>query len=385
MSKATMKKVTANDSVDLALPPPAETPVIVERPQVPAVSQIPEGSIEATPYFGVASQPVSQTAGKILMGPIDPNDVEIRPDGILYLPEIKYRRILNLAFGPGGWALIPRSGIDMHNQTMSREFALVVGGRFISEARGECDYHESNDQMSYASVVEGVKSSALVRCCKDLGIASELWDPSFIEAWIEKFAVQVWRHEVKKPNWRRKDRKPFWNERGFVQADSGRNDQQAAQRPAPQPRKPPVQRTERHQPTQAHVDLEKALEAATQLDGDPVKLLERVTSYVDGQDVVPGVQEVALLTEQKAKAALVKVQNIAAGQQGQQQGINYPRRLKEEILAYVEAHPDADKYLIMGDCVGIQNLQALGPDKLRKVITPEIAKRGLEKFEKEYQ
>src|SRR5579863_8750280 len=30
-------------------------------------------------------------------------------DGMIYLPEIKYRRILNKAFGPGGWGLAPRS------------------------------------------------------------------------------------------------------------------------------------------------------------------------------------------------------------------------------------------------------------------------------------
>jgi len=28
--------------------------------------------------------------------------------GLIYVPEIKYRRILNHAFGPGGWALVPR-------------------------------------------------------------------------------------------------------------------------------------------------------------------------------------------------------------------------------------------------------------------------------------
>ena len=35
--------------------------------------------------------------------------------GLIYLPEIKYRRILNLAFGPGGWALMPR-GETLHYQ-----------------------------------------------------------------------------------------------------------------------------------------------------------------------------------------------------------------------------------------------------------------------------
>lgn len=35
----------------------------------------------------------------VLMAPIDPKDVEIKPDGLIYLPEIRYRRILNRAFG----------------------------------------------------------------------------------------------------------------------------------------------------------------------------------------------------------------------------------------------------------------------------------------------
>jgi hypothetical protein len=31
--------------------------------------------------------------------------------------------------------------------------------------------------MVYGKAMEAAKSNALVRCCKDLGIASELWDP----------------------------------------------------------------------------------------------------------------------------------------------------------------------------------------------------------------
>lgn len=35
--------------------------------------------------------------------------------GMIYLPEILYRRILNAAFGPGGWALMPR-GETLHSE-----------------------------------------------------------------------------------------------------------------------------------------------------------------------------------------------------------------------------------------------------------------------------
>lgn len=56
-------------------------------------------------------------------------EVEIKPDGIVYLPEIKYRRILNKAFGPGGWGLVPRSESIVTPKTVTREYALVCNGR----------------------------------------------------------------------------------------------------------------------------------------------------------------------------------------------------------------------------------------------------------------
>ena len=42
-----------------------------------------------------------------------------RGDGLLFLPEIKYRRSLNRAFGPGGWALMPMGDI-LHFQVQTR-------------------------------------------------------------------------------------------------------------------------------------------------------------------------------------------------------------------------------------------------------------------------
>lgn len=63
------------------------------------------------------------------MAPLNPEDVEIKPDGIVYLPEIKYRRILNKAFGPGGWGLAPRSELVVGEKVVTREYALVVNGR----------------------------------------------------------------------------------------------------------------------------------------------------------------------------------------------------------------------------------------------------------------
>lgn len=83
----------------------------------------------ARSFHGLSSQPFSKEAADILLAPIPADDVEVKPDGIIYLPEIKYRRILNRAFGPGGWGLAPRGETIVTEKSITREYALVAHGR----------------------------------------------------------------------------------------------------------------------------------------------------------------------------------------------------------------------------------------------------------------
>lgn len=95
----------------------------------------PEEKIDWTRSFhGLSAAPFPKEAADVLLAPTDPEEVEIKPDGILYLPEIKYRRILNKAFGPGGWGLVPRSESIVTPKTVTREYALVCNGRYVSYA-----------------------------------------------------------------------------------------------------------------------------------------------------------------------------------------------------------------------------------------------------------
>ena len=80
-------------------------------------------------YHGLSVEPFSKEASEALMAPLDPEDIEIKPDGIIYLPEIKYRRILNKAFGPGGWGLAPRGETIVTDKSVTREYALLAHGR----------------------------------------------------------------------------------------------------------------------------------------------------------------------------------------------------------------------------------------------------------------
>ncbi|KAK0616518.1 mitochondrial genome maintenance MGM101-domain-containing protein [Immersiella caudata] len=160
----------------------------------------------ASSFHGLSTMPFPPETAAVLMKPLDPRDVEIKPDGIIYLPEIKYRRILNQAFGPGGWGLAPRGELVIAEKLVTREYALVVHGRFVSEARGECGYFS---EETIPTAGEGCKSNALMRCCKDLGIASELWDPRYIREFKKTHAHEVWvEHVVNKKRrqvWKLKD------------------------------------------------------------------------------------------------------------------------------------------------------------------------------------
>ncbi|KAM9936151.1 hypothetical protein OXX80_004281 [Metschnikowia pulcherrima] len=156
-------------------------------------------------FHGLGQAPFPKEVNDILLAPIEPSDVEIKPDGILYLPEIKYRRILNRAFGPGGWGLAPRTESRVTPKQVSREYALICSGRLVSVSRGEQDYF-GEDRLTTA--LEGCKSNALMRCCKDLGIASELWDPAFIRKFKKTYCDEYWGEHVvnkkKKKLWKLK-------------------------------------------------------------------------------------------------------------------------------------------------------------------------------------
>jgi len=82
-------------------------------------------------FHGLSTVPFSPEAAKALLAPIDPAEIEVKPDGIIYLPEIKYRRILNQAFGPGGWGLAPRGETIVTAKAVTREYALVALGRYV--------------------------------------------------------------------------------------------------------------------------------------------------------------------------------------------------------------------------------------------------------------
>lgn len=150
---------------------------------------------------------------------------DILPTGELYLGQMHYRRILNKAFGQGGWALVPMDPRPVvtgdqgkGTSQLVQVWALIAHGRYVSEAMGGAEYNPANSRMLWSDACETVKSNAVMRLCKDLGLAGDCWDRRYIAQWKKKHAIAVWVEKWKMDSgwkvsgqiqWRRADADPL--------------------------------------------------------------------------------------------------------------------------------------------------------------------------------
>lgn len=192
---------------------------------------------EIAVYSGASMLKITDEEQTKLTASFDEELIEIRPDGLIFLPQTFWRQRLNQAFGIGQWCLIIKGqhkDPDPQKDKLYVHGILMARGCYLSEAVGEAELHSDNKLQSWASVWEAAKSDCITRCCKDLSIATELWQPQFSKAWVAKYAVEVWcdvkdrsGNVKKKKMFRKKTAAPFWNE-------SKGNSQPVQQQPQPQ-------------------------------------------------------------------------------------------------------------------------------------------------------
>ena len=118
-----------------------------------------------------------------LYAPIDFEAIQVRPDGLIYLPWTFYSKRLRDTFRMQ-WAMVAMGEPRTAGELVIWGFYLSVKGQIVGmPAMGECRYQSSNRTMSWGDAVEGAKSNALMRLCKNLGIGLELWDRDFVAKW----------------------------------------------------------------------------------------------------------------------------------------------------------------------------------------------------------
>jgi len=159
---------------------------------------------------------------KALSAPFDELEYEIRPDGFIYVPQALTLKRLNSVIGIGRWGLLLiNASTEERDADISKVYydgALMIRNCFVSRSIGESQFSKKNANTSKASALEAAKSDCRQRCCKDLGIATDSWNPSFIRKWQKENAVRVFvdNNGKKSVAWRRKDVDAFWNETGLV-------------------------------------------------------------------------------------------------------------------------------------------------------------------------
>lgn len=165
--------------------------------------QNPDGTLVNSPYApdytGLSSAPFSDEARRILAECPNHEDVEVKPDGICYMPGVWYRRQLTRAFGAGAWALKPTGPARTVGNAIEWPGALYILGRWVAEAVGG---QATSDWMSHADSIQGAKTDCLSKCCgHGLAMASELWDKTWREAWLSEYTTKEWKDPPKdKPN-----------------------------------------------------------------------------------------------------------------------------------------------------------------------------------------
>lgn len=158
-----------------------------------------------------------------IMAPVPIDEIEIRPDGFVYWPQAFYRERLNTVVGIGQWAIIPKEVKTEevgNNVRVNYVGCLYIRNTFVALATGEHKFITTNANSSLASSTEAAKSDCLVRSCKELSMANEIYKPSFVRNFQREHAVKVFvKNEATNKTetaWRRRDVDPFWNETGLV-------------------------------------------------------------------------------------------------------------------------------------------------------------------------
>jgi hypothetical protein len=242
---APTEPTTAQETLPAVREQPMSAPVgFAPMVPIPEVAQVSPDRV----YAGLSTQAFTPEQGARLMAAVEGSRLDVLPSGEVYLPQIHYRDVLLEVFGPGGWGMMPIGPptIQASEKRMYQEWGLFIGGRCVATAIGEQGYYP-NGRMSWGDARESTKSNALMRCCKDLGVAAECWEKPFVRRFQDEHCVRV-ECQVNKNGqdkievqWRRKGAPRLKGERGEAKVtgrSSGiarpeRTDQPRAETPPP--------------------------------------------------------------------------------------------------------------------------------------------------------
>ena len=173
--KRTAKKATKRVSRTATAKKPAA--LVRRRPArrrvALAPAALPEGVALASMGLGAAG--FTPGDKEQLAASFTDDQFDLLPSGLAYVSHIHCRRRLTEIFGAGDWGMMSRGEPQAHGAMVLQRWVLLVRGRPVGEAHGEARHVATNRQSSRGKALEGAKSNALTRICKDL-MPLEPWD-----------------------------------------------------------------------------------------------------------------------------------------------------------------------------------------------------------------
>ena len=175
-------------------------------------------------YTGAGTLTMTEEQTELLAQHEDCPDenIDVRPDGLIYAGHTWYRRLLLKLFGAGGWAIVPASDVVHEPGTpyIYRTWVLIVRGEdfmqhYVGEAVGWAAWYENNPRANKADAVETTKSDALSKIVsKSFGCGLNMWEKQFSRRWRNEncLKVKVRTNKGIEDWWRRKDEEPYDNE-----------------------------------------------------------------------------------------------------------------------------------------------------------------------------
>lgn len=158
--------------------------------------------------YEIGGLELTEEQKRILYEEFSDDEIEIRPDGLIYVPWFRYverlrRAGLRFTFVPEGTPkFIPDENLVLWG------FWLVIDGKVCGFAYGEANYTPQNERMTYGDAIEAAKSNAIMRLCKDLGIGGlRIWDPDFVEEWKRKYGL-TYTDEKGRVRWKKRKIQP---------------------------------------------------------------------------------------------------------------------------------------------------------------------------------
>jgi hypothetical protein len=173
------------------LPPPAVVTNGNPPPDAKALRTEHVGKLLGEAYKGASTLKLKPDEIKKLTADFPDDVVEIRPDGLIFVPHMALRDRLSEVFGPLSVAEICRERmIRTDSDEIAVDLVLMIRGVFAAEAIGTAKYYRNNPKTSFGDVVESAWSEALRRCAKKISCGTAVWRPDYVRRWLAQNAVQ---------------------------------------------------------------------------------------------------------------------------------------------------------------------------------------------------